>query len=182
MALSATIYKFDIDLSDLDRNLFQHWPLLLALHPSETQQRMVTRLFAFCLNAHEHLAFTKGLSEDSEPDLWQKSYTGEIELWIELGLPDAKRLKKAVSQAQLVKLYIPSSQGSSHWWSIMANECRKYPRLGVYQFDDQAINSFAAQLARTMRLSVLVQDGEVNVSWSNQMLEIPLHTLLEPRA
>jgi len=179
MALSATIFKFDVDLSNFDQNLFQNWPLQLALHPSETNERMVTRLFAFLLNANERLSFTKGLSEDTEPDLWQKSYTDEIELWIELGLPDVKRIKKAVSLSQSVKLYVHGGQAVSQWWDTVRKGCLKYRDLGVYQFDQQAISTFAAQVERTMRISVMIQDGAITVSWAEQMLDIPLEVIYE---
>lgn len=182
MALSATIYKFDVDLNDFDQNVFQHWPLQLAKHPSETSERMATRLFAFLLNAHERLAFTKGLSEDSEPDLWQKSYTDEIELWIELGLPDTKRIKKAVSLSQQVKLFVQGGQAVSQWWDSVRKDCMKYRQLGVFQFNQQAIKSFAAQIDRTMRLSVMIQDGGISVSWADRMLDIPLEVIYDPGA
>lgn len=179
MALSATIYKFDVDLSNLDLNVFQNWPLQLALHPSETRERMVSRLFAFLLNANERLTFTKGLSEDTEPDLWQKSYTDEIELWIELGLPDAKRIKKAASLSRSVKLYVQGDQAVSQWWNAVRKDCLKHRQLAVYQFDQQAISHFAAQVERTMRISVMIQDGAITVSWADQMLDIPLKIIYE---
>jgi len=94
MALSSTIFKASLQISDMDRNYYAEHLLTLARHPSETDERMMVRLLAFTLHADEHLIFTKGLSTDQEPDLWQRNVTNEIELWIEVGLPDAHRLRK----------------------------------------------------------------------------------------
>ena len=87
MALKSTIYKADCQIADIDRGYYQPHNLTIALHPSETEERMMVRLLAFVLNAHEHLQFCKGLSADDEPDLWQKSLTDDIELWIESVCP-----------------------------------------------------------------------------------------------
>ncbi|MGE8356985.1 MAG: YaeQ family protein, partial [Microvirgula sp.] len=95
MALKATIFKADLDISDMDRGYYASHSLTLAQHPSETDERMMLRLAVFALHASERLAFTKGLIADDEPELWQKNYGDEIELWIDLGEPDEKRLKKA---------------------------------------------------------------------------------------
>ena len=99
MALSATICKADLNIVDMDRHYYQQHSLTVAQHPSENDERLMIRLLAFALHADEFLSFTKGLSTDDEPDLWQKSLSGEIELWIELGLPSEKRLKKACGRA-----------------------------------------------------------------------------------
>ena len=90
MALNATIFKADLTITDMDRGYYATHALVLARHPSETDERMMARLLAFALNADEALAFGKGLSSDDEPDLWQKDLTGAIQLWIEVGLPDEK--------------------------------------------------------------------------------------------
>ena len=94
MALSARICKAELNVIDMDRHYYQQHSLTLAQHPSETDERLMVRLLVFALQASDSLSFTKGLSTDDEPDLWQKSLTDDIELWIELGLPSEKRLKK----------------------------------------------------------------------------------------
>lgn len=179
MALSATIYKFDIDLSNMDSHRYETLSLHLALHPSETIERMVMRLLAYCLNADEQLAFTKGLSTDSEPDIWQKSYSDEIELWLELGLPDAKRIKKAASISHQVKLYAYGGQGVEQWWKQVEKDCKKARNVAVYRFDQAPVDNFAAQLSRSMRLSVMIQDGLITLSWQDQMLEFPIAVIYE---
>ena len=96
MALKATIYKTELAIADMTRHYYQTHSLTLAQHPSETLERMMLRLVAFALCADERLLFGKGISEDSEPDLWQHNLSGEIELWVELGLPDEKLLRRAL--------------------------------------------------------------------------------------
>ncbi|MDD1626947.1 MAG: YaeQ family protein, partial [Methylococcaceae bacterium] len=88
MALKSTIYKADCQIANIDSSYYQPHNLTIALHPSETEERMMVRLLAFIVNAHEYLQFSKGMSTDDEPDLWQKSLTDDIELWIDVGMPD----------------------------------------------------------------------------------------------
>jgi hypothetical protein len=116
MALKATIYKAAVNIADMDRNFFQDCNLTLARHPSETEQRMMLRLLAWICHADERLMFTKGLSADDEPEIWLHNYHNGIDLWIELGLPDEKRLKKACNQASLVILYTYGDRAASVWW------------------------------------------------------------------
>ncbi len=105
MALKATIYKATIHLSDMDRNYYDTLQLTVAQHPSETDQRMMLRMIAFVLNAHEDLQFGKGVSAEDEATIWQINYSEVIELWIELGQIDEKRIKKACNRSEQVKLY-----------------------------------------------------------------------------
>ncbi|WP_230369927.1 YaeQ family protein [Paludibacterium denitrificans] len=116
MALSATIYKVNLTLSDMDRSYYASHNLTLAQHPSETIERLMLRLTAFALHASDTLSFTRGLCADDEPELWQKNYSDEIELWIDLGEPDEKRLKKACSRAEQVVLYSYGGRASEVWW------------------------------------------------------------------
>ena len=90
MALKPTIFKFAIALSDVDNNRYLDLSLTVAQHPSETLERMMVRLLAYCLNAEDGLEFTRGLSENDEPDLWQHSLDGRILKWIEVGEPAAE--------------------------------------------------------------------------------------------
>ena len=103
MALKATIFKASLQVSDMDRKYYAEHALTLARHPSETDERMMLRVLAFALNAHEHLAFGKGLSDTDEPDLWQKDLTGRILHWIDVGQPDEKRLIRASGRADRLR-------------------------------------------------------------------------------
>ena len=117
MALKPTIYKFSIDLADLERDNYQALELTVALHPSETLERMAARVLAFCYNADERLQFGRGLSTADEPDVWQHNLDGSIKLWLEVGEPIAERIKKACHRADQVRVYSFNSK-SGTWWQI----------------------------------------------------------------
>ena len=121
MALKATIFKADLQIADMDRNYYQDHALTLARHPSETDERMMVRLLAFAIHADEALTFTKGLFDTEEPDLWQKDLTGAIQLWIEVGQPDEKRILKACGRSEQVIVY--SYGATSHIWPSWIVHC-----------------------------------------------------------
>src|ERR1700686_5331137 len=99
MALKSTIFKAELQVSDLDRDHFATHALRIARHPSETDERMMVRVLAFALHADDALEFGRGLSAENEPDLWQRDLTGAIERWIEVGLPDEREVRKASGRA-----------------------------------------------------------------------------------
>jgi hypothetical protein len=103
MALKSTIYKAELQIADMDRHYYAQHSLTLAKHPSETEERLMVRLIAFALFANESLTFGKGLSDDDEPDLWQKDLTGAIELWMNVGLPDEREIRKACGRAKFAR-------------------------------------------------------------------------------
>src|SRR5690348_18273606 len=102
MALNSTIYKVELQISDMDRHYYATHALTLARHPSETEERLMVRLLAFALHADDRLEFGKGLSDEDQPALWRRAYTDEIEQWIELGQPDEARIRKACGRARRV--------------------------------------------------------------------------------
>lgn len=111
MALKSTIFKAQVQLSDMDRHLYESLSLTIARHPSENDERMMCRLLAYLFNYHEQLSFTKGLCVDDEPELWQRSLSDEIELWIDFGLPEEKRIRKACAKSQKVKIFAYGAGG-----------------------------------------------------------------------
>lgn len=172
MAIKPTIYKLRIALSDLERNYYDSLSLTVALHPSETLTRMMARVMAFCLNATPDLVFTKGLSEQEEPDIWIKSYDDKIKLWIEIGEPVVDRVKKAVRSAESVKVYTFNSK-TDVWWS---QNGAKLSQSGaqINRFEPDSIVRLAELANRTMDCSVTitgqsayvaVADGECEISW-----------------
>lgn len=172
VAIKPTIYKARIALSDLNRNHYDTLSLTLALHPSETPERMMARLLAFCINAEEHLTFTKGLSDVDEPDIWSRSYDEQTMLWIDMGEPDFDRVKKSCRKARLVKVYSFNSK-TDVWWSQGQSKFNTLP-AAIYRFVPAEIAAFAALLERTMDLSVTItgdsayiacEGGEVEVHW-----------------
>ena len=161
MALSATIYKADINVVDMDRHYYEQHSLTLAQHPSETAERLMLRLLVFALHASETMAFTKGLSTDDEPDLWNKSLSGEMELWIELGTPDEKRLKKACGLSKQVALYTYNERSAKVWWEKNQSNLQRFKNLNVYFIKDEIAESLSALAQRNMQLQITIQDGDI---------------------
>ncbi|MFU1505886.1 YaeQ family protein [Aeromonas veronii] len=176
MALKATVFKAQISLSDMDRNLYQDFSLTLARHPSETDERMMIRLAAFAWHAAERLEFTKGLSADDEPELWCKNYSDEIELWIELGQPDEKRLKKACNRARQVVLYLYGGRGTSVWWKQNQGKLSQHDNLSIIELSDSQTLPLTAMVERTMQLTCTISDGQLWVS--NGALEVTLDPVM----
>lgn len=116
MALTATIRKAELQISDMDRGYYATHNLTLAQHPSETDERLMVRLLAFALNAGDRLEFGRGLSTDDEPDLWEHDYTGDILQWIDLGHPDESRIRKASNRSRQVQVVNYGGNASEIWW------------------------------------------------------------------
>lgn len=164
MALKATIFKAALSVADMDRHYYADHNLTLARHPSETDLRMMIRLAAFALNASEQLSFTKGLSTDEEPELWAKNLSGEIDLWIELGQPDEKRLRQACGRAKQVMVYTYQEKSAVVWRSQIATKLTRFKHLKIVDFVDVDIEALESLAERTMRLSAVIQDGELTLS------------------
>lgn len=163
MALTATIRKAELQISDMDRGYYTGHTLTLAQHPSETDQRLMARLLAFILFADERLEFGKGLSSDDEPDLWRRDYTGAIEQWIDLGQPDESRIRKASGRAREVIVVNYTGRAADVWWDKNALALRKLKSLRVIELPAEAMEELAALIQRSMRFDVLIQDGEVQL-------------------
>ena len=164
MALHATIHKADLHVADSDRNYYGSHSLTIAKHPSETDERMMVRIIAFALQAHEDLVFTKGLSESDEPDIWIKDLTDAITLWIEIGQPDERRILKACGRAKNVIVYCYGGQPSKIWWEGIANKLNRARNLEVISIPSKQAQSLNDLVERSMVIHVNVQDGEVYVS------------------
>jgi uncharacterized protein YaeQ len=158
MALKATIYKAELEVVDMDRNYYATHRLTLACHPSETGERLMVRLLAFALNAHDRLEFGKGISSD-EPDLWQKDLSGEIELWIELGHPEEKLLARAVGRAARVVVYTYSANPRL-WWDPLRRRFDGEERLSVFHVGARSARDLAGLADTSMHLQCSIQDGE----------------------
>lgn len=160
MALKSTIFKAALQIADMDRGYYAEHPLTIARHPSETDERMMMRVLAFALNASETLSFGRGLSDDEEPDLWQKDLTGAIETWIEVGLPDERRLLKACGRSQTVLVYAYSPT-TEIWWKQLASKLERARNLRVLQIPAESSQALAALAQRTMQLNCTIQDGQI---------------------
>lgn len=164
MALKSTIFKLDLNIADLDRQYYADFPLTLARHPSETDERMMLRVLAFALNAGDDLEFGRGISTDDEPDLWQKDLTGSIETWIELGTPDPDRLRKACSRARRVILYAYGDRAVPVWWQKHGPGLERFKHLEIWQFADADARSLAAMARSGLALQCTLSGGE---AWLN---------------
>ena len=179
MALKATIYKAELTISDMDRGYYHTHALTIAQHPSETLERMMLRIAVFALNATERLEFSKGLSTDDEPDLWEHNYNGDIDLWIELGNPDEKRLRKACGRAGAVILYGYHGHAFDIWWQQNAQRCRQLTGLRVFRLDEKLVAQLTDMAARTMRLQATIQDGTLWLGNEESSIEITPELLSE---
>lgn len=165
MALKSTIFKAALQIADMDRSVYTNHALTLARHPSETDERLMMRLLAFALcvpgdDLQGPLAAAGGLSDADEPDLWQKSLSGELLQWVEVGQPDDRRLAKACGRAQRVSIYAYSS-AAAIWWSGLANKVSRLSNLEVWQLPAEQSQALAGMAERSMQLQVTVQDGLV---------------------
>jgi uncharacterized protein YaeQ len=159
MALKSTIYKAELQIADMDRHYYADHSLTIALHPSETAERMMVRVAAFALFAQERLEFCKGLSDIDEPDLWQKDLTGAIETWIDVGQPDERRIAKASGRANDVIVIAYGGRTSDIWWQGVRSRVERLRNVTVWSLDDGIAAALAALAQRTMRLQCTVQDG-----------------------
>ena len=164
MALRSTIYKVDLHVSDSDRNYYNTHSLTVAQHPSETAERMMVRLVLFALYAQDDLVFTKGLSDVDEPDMWVKDLTGQIQLWLEVGQPDEKRILKASSKSDQVVICAYAGQASKVWWSGIKNKIERAKNVRVICLPQVVTKSFAAWVERGMPLHINIQEGEILIS------------------
>lgn len=176
MALKATICKAGLHIADMDRHYYGDHALTIARHPSETDERMMVRVLAFALNAHEHLAFGKGLSETEEPDLWQKDLTGAIEHWIEVGQPDEKRLLRAAGRADRVSVYAYGNRADV-WWKNVADRLARARNLAVWRIPGDAVAALEKLADRTMQLQCTVQEGQLYFSNAKETVTIELSAL-----
>lgn len=176
MALKATIHKAEIIISDMDRGYYHTHTLTLAQHPSETIERLMLRLAVFALHANEQLVFTRGLSAIDEPDIWQKSATGEIELWIELGEPDERRLRQACSLARVVWIY-SYGRGSDVWWQSMQKNITRLKNLRVLRIAPTTIAELAKLHQRNMQLQATIQDHQLWLSSGDQCVLVEAEQL-----
>lgn len=163
MALNATIYKVELQVSDMDRHYYATHALTLARHPSETEERLMVRLLAFALYADERLEFGKGLSNEEEPDLWRKSYADEIELTIELGQPDETRIRKACAKSRQVVVINYGGRAADVWWNKIASSLTRFRNLTVLDIPEATVQELVGLLDRGMRLQALIQDGELQL-------------------
>jgi uncharacterized protein YaeQ len=176
MALKSTIYKAELQVADMDRHYYADHPLTIACHPSETAERMMVRVLAFALNAHELLAFGKGLSDVEEPDLWRRDLTGAVEQWIEVGQPDDRTILKACGKADSMIVYAYGTS-TPQWWKTTGPKVERAKNLTVYALDPEAVRELGRLAARNMRLQCTIQDGDIWMRDDSDSVQITLNPL-----
>jgi uncharacterized protein YaeQ len=178
MALRATIYKAELHVADNDRGYYGSHAVTVARHPSETDERLMVRLLAYALHAgdDERLSFTRGLSETDEPALWRLDLTGTIEQWIEVGLPDERRLLKACGRAAEVLVYA-YGRGADVWWAGLRDGIARAGNLRILALPADATRALAELAERNMALSVNVSDRTVWISSERGAVSLESRTL-----
>lgn len=161
MAIKSTIYKTSLGVADMDRHYYADHVLTLACHPSETEERLMVRLLAFALYADERLEFGRGISSDDEPALWLRDYSGEIQLWIEVGQPDERLLRRASGRARQVVVLAYGGRAMDVWWSKEGAAIARLPNVAVRALDAEQSAALAALAKRGMALQATLQDGQV---------------------
>ncbi|MCC7185867.1 MAG: YaeQ family protein [Acidobacteria bacterium] len=176
MALTATIYNFDIDLADTDRGCYETLALRVAKHPSESDEYLVARVLAYCLEYTEGLAFSSGISDPDEPTLAVRDLTGVIKVWIEIGLPDPARLHKASKASGRVAIYTHKDPGQ--WLrQIEGERIHRAEAVELYVFDRTLISALVAKLDRRMSMSVSVADHNLLIAIGDDTMEGELLTM-----
>lgn len=172
MALRAAIYRAELSVADMDRGVFEQHTVTLARHPSETEGRMMVRLLAFALHSDPALAFGRGLSTEDEPDLWKRDDTGVIELWIDVGLPDERAVRKACGRARSVVVLAYGERRTEAWWESNAAALSRLANLRVLTLTDQESSALQTMAARSMKLACTIQDGHVWLASDTASIEI----------
>lgn len=181
MALKATIFKASLQISDIDRDYYQEHALTLARHPSETDERMMVRMLAFARHANDALVFGKGLSDQDEPDIWQKDLTGVIDLWIEVGLPDDKSILKAYGRARQVVVY-SYGHAADVWWNQIGSKLARARNLTVIRLPTASTLELAKLAQRNMVLQCMVQDGQLMWTGGDELVQIDPMVLMSDAA
>jgi uncharacterized protein YaeQ len=177
MALKATVFKASLGIADLDREYYAEHRLVLAREASETDERLMARLLAFTLNADPALAFSADMSDTEEPSLAIRDLEGRIRLWIEIGLPDPRRLRKAAGRASQVLLYLYHGRQARLWWEQNRGELAALRNLGVAEFEPAALRTLAALVDRSMEFQCTIQDGELSVAHGEGIVPVAVERL-----
>lgn len=178
MALKSTIFKADLQISDMDRSYYASHSLTLAQHPSETEERLMLRLLAFARHASERLEFGKGLSNEDEAALWEKDLTDQVQLWIEVGTPDEKRIRKACHRADRVIVYAYGGRTVPIWWQQNQKILERFDNLHVFSISRDCSAALEKMCTRTMQRQCTIQDGLIWMSNEKDTVQMILEPLM----
>lgn len=181
MALNSTMYKADLHVADMDRHYYQQHQLMLSKHPSETDERIMVRLLAFALYADAALTFGKGIGDNDEPALWKKDMTGDIKLWIEVGLPDERILRKASGRATHVVLIMYGRRIiADRWWDENQKALTKLKNVTILYIPAEATLAMAAMATRNMQFTCTIEDAQIMLG--NETATISIEPVIYQRA
>jgi uncharacterized protein YaeQ len=175
MALTATIYQFDVNLADVDRGVYETLAFKVAMHPSESMDYMLMRLIAYCANYEEGIAFGKGIGQDDEPPVWSKDLTGRVLLWVEVGLPDADRLHRASKASERLVVYTHRDP-KILWHNLAGKTIHRADETPLFALDPLFLRQLAAKIDRRTALDLSITEQQVFLTIGNDTLE----TTLEP--
>ena len=179
MAQPSTTYKVELNLTDMDRSVYENLRFTVARHPSETEERLAVRLIGFALFYNEQLAFGRGLSDVDEPALWEKSLDGRVLNWIEVGQPDAARMTWCSRRTERFTLL---AYGNLRVWQTkVLDGVRSLKNLNVAGIDQAALATIAKDMPRALNWSVMISDGELFVTDERGQHEVPIEWLAGER-
>lgn len=182
MAQGALIYTFTIDLSDLDRNVYESLDLRVALHPSEAVDYMLTRVLAYCLEYQEGISFSKGLAASDEPAIWAHDYTGQLKAWIEIGSPNAERLHRASKLAERVAVYTHKDIDLVKH-NLRRGAIQRIREIPIYEIERKFLTDFEAVLDRRMKCALSITEQQLYLDLNGRSLQTTVieHRLSENR-
>jgi len=177
MALKSTIHRAELNVANIDDGHYGSYALTLARHPSETEERLMIRLLAFALYADERLEFGRGISAEDEPDLWIRDDTGAITLWIDVGLPDERRLRRAAGRAQRIVVLSYGGRAIDVWWNKNRESLLRLPALTVLALPWESGPPLAALAERSMQLNCTIQEQQIFLGDASRSVVIELTRL-----
>lgn len=177
MALKSTVFSVALQISDMDRSYYQTHALKLARHPSETEEHMMVRLVAFALHAVDSLEFGRGLSTADEPDLWSRTADSVIRLWIDLGQPDRKRIRKACASADQVVIIGYNKRAFPVWWQQERATLSRYSNLRVVFLEQDSSEALTALTRRSMELTCTLQDDQCWLGDAETTVPLQIRTI-----
>lgn len=170
MALTALVYNFEIQLSDVDRGVYEQLSFKAAQHPSETEEYLIARVLAYCLEYREGIAFSKGLAEPDEPALMVRDLTGAPQVWIEIGTPDAERLHKASKATPRVVVY--SHKDTARWAQQLGGaRIHRREQIEVVALGRELIAALVERMDRRMTFELSLTEGHVYITIGGETLE-----------
>ncbi len=170
MAMTATIYQFTVEFSDVDRGVYETLDLRVARQPSESAEYMVTRMLAYCLEYAEGIAFTQGVAAKDEPAVWVRDLTGKLLVWIEVGLPDAERLHRGSRAADRAAVYTHRDV-EQFQKQLAGKRIFRAEEIPIYSLDRHFVEQLADLVDRRTTLAITVTEGQLFVAIGDQVLD-----------